>query len=533
MTDDNHDQTDSGLTRRDFLRALGTGAVAPAAVLGSRDAAAQALQHRRFVIREDRFGRIFRDLPPFAGPSQRLTQALLDIGKPGGIMDANDPLAAGPVRLITEAALSANNPDNTTHTAGTTFMGQFLDHDMTFDLQSRLGVPTDPEDSPNARTPTFDLDTVYGGGPTASPELYERGDRRRSRSDLSRVKLRIESGGQFEDLPRTANNVAIIGDPRNDENMMISGLHAAFIMFHNHAVDVVAARDRRDAPEEVYRKARRLTTWHYQWMIVHEFLPLFVGQRMVDTVMGRGRRYYTPREAFIPVEFQGAVYRFGHSMVRPSYRANLAGQGGAPFFGFIFDPTAEGQADPADLRGFTRAPRRFIDWQTFFDFGDGQMRTNKLIDTKLSTPLFNLPRATIPAPDGPTSLAQRNLLRHITWQLPSGQRIAREIGAPSLAANDLSELKDYGANLDTSTPLFYYILKEAQLVNGGRTLGPVGGRIVAEVFAGLLQLDRESYLAVNPRWRPTLPNRFGQLPGDFRMVDFLTFAGVAPVQRGG
>jgi hypothetical protein len=254
---------------------------------------------------------------------------------------------------------------------------------------------------------------------------------------------------------------------------------------------------------------------------------------MVDTVMGRGRRYYTPREAFIPVEFQGAVYRFGHSMVRPSYRANLAGQGGAPFFGFIFDPTAEGQADPADLRGFTRAPRRFIDWQTFFDFGDGQMRTNKLIDTKLSTPLFNLPRATIPAPDGPTSLAQRNLLRHITWQLPSGQRIAREIGAPSLAANDLSELKDYGANLDTSTPLFYYILKEAQLVNGGRTLGPVGGRIVAEVFAGLLQLDRESYLAVNPRWRPTLPNRFGQLPGDFRMVDFLTFAGVAPAQRGG
>src|SRR5262249_58158594 len=127
---------------------------------------------------------------------------------------------------------------------------------------------------------------------------------------------------------------------------------------------------------------------------------------------------YRTDGAFMPVEFQGAVYRFGHSMVRPSYRANLAGDGGNPFFGFIFDPSATGP-DPADLRGGFRAPRRFIGWQTFFDFGDGQVKPNKLIDTKMSTPLFNLPLGAIASHDPPTALAQRTPLPPPTSPLPS------------------------------------------------------------------------------------------------------------------
>jgi hypothetical protein len=110
----------------------------------------------------------------------------------------------------------------------------------------------------------------------------------------------------------------------------------------------------------VFARARQLTTWHYQWLILHEFLPLFVGQGRVDALLAQGREFYVPPVAFIPVEFQGAVYRFGHSMIRPSYRANLAGDQGQPFFGFVFDPAQEGAADPNDLRGGARAPRRFI-----------------------------------------------------------------------------------------------------------------------------------------------------------------------------
>jgi hypothetical protein len=309
--------------------------------------------------------------------------------------------------------------------------------------------------------------------------------------------------------------------------VIIAGLHAAAILFHNHAVDVVAARDRRDSPEEVFRKAQRLTQWHYQWLVVHEFLPLFVGQPVVDDILRRRRRRsFEPRAAFIPVEFQAAAYRFGHSMVRPSYPPNIAA-GFMP----IFDRTQDDVADPEDLRGGFRAPRRFIDWQTFFDFGSG-VRRNKQIDTKLSTRLFDLPLFTFGGV-GPTSLPQRNLLRHLTWGVPSGQKVAEAMGLPVLAAEDLAELKLFDLGLDTSTPLFYYILKEAQVVAKGLTLGPVGGRIVGEVFVALLERDRDSYLAVNPRWRPTLPDRFGGLPQDFRMVDFLTFAGVSPTQRAG
>ncbi|MGH7871098.1 MAG: peroxidase family protein, partial [Candidatus Binatia bacterium] len=421
------------LSRREFLRTVGTGAAALCvpSVFGRAvaRAAEQSGRGRGFVIREDRFDRIFPQLPPFAEPSQKLSAALLEIGKAGGLLDAKDDLAAGAVNLIVDTALSANNPDNTTHTAGTTFMGQFMDHDVTFDLTSRLGVPTAPERSPNGRDPAFDLDSVYGGGPIADPELYQRVTRGRHAT-----KFRIENGGLFEDLPRSGNT-AVIGDPRNDENLMIAGLHAAFLLFHNRVVDVLSnkllrlvdSRGSGNDADEIFRRARRVTTWHYHWMILHEFLPLFVGQEMVNKILRNGRKFYRPEVTQIPVEFQGAAYRFGHSMVRPSYRANFTSLAGQPFFGIIFDPSQENSSDPDDLRGGFRAPRRFIGWQTFFDFGDNNVKPNKLIDTKISTPLFDLPIATIASGDPPTSLPQRNLLRQVTWQLPSGQSIAKRM----------------------------------------------------------------------------------------------------------
>jgi Animal haem peroxidase len=472
------------------------------------------------------FGRMFPDLPAFAPADEQVQAALRDIGRPGGLMDAQDNLAAGPVALVADLKLSRNNPNNDTHTAGTTFMGQFLDHDMTFDTSSPLGVPTPPEQIANARTPSFDLDSVYGGGPTGSPQLYDPSDR---------AKLRIESGGLFEDMPRESSGTAIMGDPRNDENLIIAGIHCAFILFHNNAVDFVRSQN---PSANAFQEARRLTTWHYHWLILKQFLPQFVGQAMVDDVLRNGRRFYRPPMggAFMPVEFQGAAYRFGHSMVRPSYRANRNGDpGGNPdtgapqFFGFIFDPAGEGQADPVDLRGNARAPRRFIGWETFFNFGDGEVRPNKLIDTKLSTPLFNLPLGTIPDGSPPTSLPQRNLLRGVTWSLPSGQAIAQAMGVAPLRHNELNELFRYGLDFQHSTPLFYYVLKEAEVRASGLTLGPVGGRIVAEVFIGLLQTDPGSWVATQPSFRPTLPP--GNTSGTFTMNDFLRFAGVDPASR--
>lgn len=527
-------------TRRKFLTGLGIGlggagvaGIATGVSLGRTD-----LRDRTVV--PGNFSRLFPGLRGFfeelrvPGPTTQLQDALRDIGKRGGLLDANDQLSAGPVALIADAKVNGNdpatNPDNTTHTAGVTFFGQLMDFDVTFDATSPLGTPTDPTTIVNQHQPQYDLDIVYGQGPFASPQYYEADDP---------AKLRIESGGIFEDLPRNPDGTAIIPDPRTDQHLMIQGLHCAMILFHNNAVDYVRRTTSLVDVAQIFAEAKRLTLWHYHWLILNEFLPLFIGPAMVNDILTNGRRYYQPAkgEVTMPIEFQGACFRVGHTMVRPSYRANLLGDNGKPFFGLIFDPNVgdDGGKDPADLRGGTRAPRRFIGWQTFFDYGDGQVKTNKQIDNKISSPLFTLPLMAIASHKAPISLMQRNLLRQITWSMPSGQDIAREIGVDRLSAGDLSELRQYDLGLEEHTPLFYYMLKEAALVpctdigknTGGFHLGPVGGRIVGEIVIGLLQTDPTSWVAKQPDWTPTLQN-----PGTrFRMTDFLRFAGVDPASR--
>ena len=232
MNSQAHDEQSASTSRRRFLGGLGRRRHRPRDERSERSslsAVRRLKRHsRRFVIREDRFGRMFPDLPPFFREnSPRLRAALQDIGKLGGRLDARDQLGDGgeaaAIALIVDPALNVNNPNNPAQTAGSTFMGQFIDHDLTFDLTSRLAGVAEPTESPNERDPPFDLDSVYGGGPFKDPELYVPVRRGRP------TKLRIESGGLFEDVPRNADASAILADPRNDENMMISGLQAAFM----------------------------------------------------------------------------------------------------------------------------------------------------------------------------------------------------------------------------------------------------------------------------------------------------------------
>jgi hypothetical protein len=203
---------------------LGVGALAVGAggLVGSADAKAVAAELRyRPATDTTRFARMFPSLPVFASNTEALREALLEIGKRGGSMDAGDALEAGPKALIVDPSLSANNPNNPMHTAGTTFFGQFVDHDITFDAGSTLGEPTAPETARNYRSPALDLDSVYGAGFVAQQELYD---------PLDHVKLKIETGGQFEGVPRRADGAAIIADPRNDENVVISGLQEAEVV---------------------------------------------------------------------------------------------------------------------------------------------------------------------------------------------------------------------------------------------------------------------------------------------------------------
>lgn len=444
----------------------------------------------------------------------------MEIGASGCLMDAKDDLS-DPVKLITDNGLSKNNPDNLASTAGMTFIGQFLDHDMTFDPTSILEQQRDPECIENFRTPILELDNVYGSGPVASAHLYDpdidEGLTSFLIEEIPGSVAMTRDGRQRFDLPRNSKNVALIGDPRNDENLIVSQFHLAMLRFHNATVEWVKTNLGLRDPGQIFIEAQRLVRWHYQWIIIHEFLPKTVGQAVVDDVMNNGRKWYNWRNApFIPVEFSVGAYRFGHSQVRPSYRGNFGPDGDHQFFGLIFDDKLPNHADPDDLRGGKRAPRRFIDWQTFFDFGDRNVRPNKIIDTKLSSVLFDLTGL----PKGmPQSLAQLNLLRNLALKVPSGQAVAGAMGMQPLSAGDLDDLRPFG--LHQSTPLWFYVLREASVQYGGAHLGDVGGRIVAEVFIGLLMGDHNSYLRQCPNWTPTFSTT-----GDFKIVDLLRLADV-------
>jgi hypothetical protein len=515
------------------------------------------------------FGRIFPQLPPFAAATDTVRAALLEVGLPGGIMDAGDDLAAGPKALILDPTVNGNptsanpygtNPDNPTMTAGSTFVGQFTDHDITFDQTSHLGQTANPLTSPNTRTPALDLDSVFGGGPAVRPDLYVPNP-----DGSVGPGLKIGSGGVHEDVPRAANGdgsySALLGDPRNDENVIVAGLHSAHMLFYNRVLSDLtnfslrafpAARDADLEHSYVqYLIARQITLWHYQWLLVNEHLPQIAGQEVVSDVLARGSQYYRPprRDAFMPIEFGAAAYRFGHSMVRPSYRANFtSGTGDSanpaadPFFALVFDatqPAFDGPvtADRDDLLGGYPAARRYVGWQTFFDFGDGQVKNNKKIDTTISSVMFTLPVPAI-APHtetAPTVLPQRNLLRQLTWSLPSGQSVARAMGVPRLTAADLADIGGVYAPFSTSTPLWYYILAEAKIAEDGLHLGPVGGRIVTETLIGLLRADPASYLSAYPRFTPFLgtdlvlgPTPDPTITGNrsYTRAHFLYYAGV-------
>jgi hypothetical protein len=455
---------------------------------------------------QGRFGRLFPTLPVFAEDTKLLREGLAELGAKNGPMDANDDLS-DPITLITDPAKSVNNPDNPAITAGFTFLGQFLDHDMTFDPTSSLARQQDPESIRNFRIPALDLDSVYGSGPVGSPHLYD------STIDGGRTTFLLEEipgsgavsvdGKTRLDVPRNSQNTALIGDPRNDENLIVSQFHRALLGFHNKVIDDVKADlGPGHTDGEIFREAQRVVRWHYQWLVIHEFLVKTVGGELVDDVLSKGPKHFKWRNhPFIPVEFSVAAYRFGHSQVRPSYRGNFGTSASDPaqqFFAFVFDPGAADPTDPADLRGGRRAPRRFIDWQTFFDFDDGRVRQNKKIDTTLSTALFDL----LGQPPGePVSLATRNLLRNLTMKVPSGQRVAKAMKLPLVAQADLDDLKPF--HLENRAPLWFYVLREAEITADGEQLGPVGGRIVADVIIGLMKGDRQSYLRQEPDWTPT------------------------------
>jgi hypothetical protein len=438
------------------------------------------------------FGRLFPTLP-----SYRFGEApLIKLGATSDLM--RDPAGDAP------------EGDSTTIPTGMTFFGQFIDHDITFDPTSSLERQNDPEAIHNFRTPLLELDSVYGAGPEASPYLYARPPRGQP---TTRLLLGLNDQGEANDLPRNPEGVALIGDPRNDENLLISQMHMAFLKFHNRVVDLM-----QDSvpPEQLFEEAQRAVRWHYQWIIVHEFLPQLVEQSLIDTILRDGPRFYRPdSDPFIPIEFAVAAFRFGHSQIRNRYRIN------ANVNANLFPLDAND--NHALSRGFSPVPAaRVVDWRHLFAIDAGvQPQMSRKLDERVAEVVFQLPFVNDPRPER-RALPALNLLRSEAFSLPWGQRVARALGFEPLNDQELG-LKELGFPAGRA-PLWFYILRESGLQTGGERLGSTGATIVAEVLLGLLKYDYKSYLAHDPDWQPFLPRRSA---ATFTMADLLLFAGVA------
>ncbi|MBC8129447.1 MAG: heme peroxidase [Rhizobiaceae bacterium] len=484
-----------------------------------------------------------------------------DPGRFGRMFPTLDPLVVGDDKLFTLAkAMRDTAPedgkDNPNIPAGFTYLGQFVDHDITLDLTPLDLQKADPLATQNFRSPALDLDSLYGPGPVLAPFMYQRDAKGRKlpkllvgRTDPSPDGTGTDLPEFFADLPRTGAGRAVIGDERNDENLLVAQTHLAFLKFHNAVVDWVQQRHPALDRDALFEEAQRLTRWHYQWIVLYDFVEKLTEKGLIDRIRREGRRFYRFKtRPYMPAEFSAAAYRLGHSMIRESYSHNRVFRPGGPLGGttgtlkllFFFSGKSGAiigdLAATADRADFPNGPgpqrvlpsNWIVDWRRFFDFktppgADFLLNPSRRLDPLIVPELHGLP-----GEEGRFAvLPFRNLRRGVQLELPSGQHVARAMGITPMAPEDFVDGSPDGqaaddTGLNDTTPLWYYILKEASVIGKGKRLGPVGSLIIAETFLGIVHGDQNSFLWQRENWKPELPSAE---PGTFTMVDLLNFVG--------
>ncbi|PRY38714.1 heme peroxidase [Umezawaea tangerina] len=480
------------------------------------------------------------------------------------------------VRTALATALTAKVPQaDSAVPAGFTYLGQFVDHDLTMDrTEAQLGDDVNLGELLQGRSPALDLDSVYGRGPDDPQDrVFYAEDGvslkvgKTSATTFPDERVNVELDGF--DLPRRGGTggtaadrrLPLIPDPRNDENLAVAQTHLAFIRFHNRVVEELALKGL--SGRRLFAAARQHVTRHYQWMLRTDFLPRVVDPAIVEDVFTNGRRFFEARDhanrPTMPIEFSVAAYRLGHSMIRDEYQWNRVFNSTGPgriapllaLFTFTgvsgnFQPgSAVPVLDDPDSGTVDTLPTNWVaDFRRLYDFAEadrpdlappvaaGGGNVTKRIDSLLVDPLTQLPAGTFGG-RGTTfdeierNLAFRNLTRASMVRLASGQQMAELFCVEPLTEEqvllgsggaDLGSLTDEQRDsVVAATPLWFYVLREAEL-NGG-LLGPVGGRITAEVFHRAVEGSRTSIVR-SPAWRPSL----GPDPETFRMTDLLLFA---------
>ncbi len=371
--------------------------------------------------------------------------------------------------------------DSKVVSSGLAIFGQMIAHDMTFEVTSKFRGYNQIETFINDRTFRLDLDCMYGQW--TQDFLYDMNDR----DKLLLGKRYEEKGRCWYDLQRNSQDKALIPDARNDENFIVSQLHLMFMRFHNKMVDRV---QKYCAYNDVFQEARKLTVWHFQWLILHEYLYKITDWTVFEDILENGPGYYHCPD-YLPLEFTGAVFRTGHTQVREDYRIN-----------------DEEEMDLFGMGSFRRVDK-YVDWHYFFDFGDDCVQYARRIDTRIGRLFHDIPF--LKSEDKyQRSLPYRNMKRGVAYGLASGEDIARRMCIDPI---EVEETRHMGG-----TPLWYYILREAEVCgHDGEHLGPVGSRLMLECFLGMLNHDKHSFQVLHPKWRPTL----GRKKGEFDFADLV------------
>jgi len=569
-------------SRRSFLK-FGVSAIAAPSAIGVtqlRNAAADdfpvKMPPRSESSEIDEYCRMFPKLPAAQfhySDLERLAcgdgRSLVGMSAPPEVLKNTDktPRRDAQGRLLMSATLETEPDDeeNFALPAGYTYLGQFIDHDLTLNPVEHFKPVRNPKAIANLRSGQLDLDNLYGRGPADQPYMYEADGRRLLRG------RELSYGGATSPLfdhPRVQGR-AVIGDKRNDENVIVSQVHGIFTSFHNQVAI--------DRPRADFEELRRIVTWHYQWMILTDFLPRLVGKDLMQKILpdfaasGRLGRPITNLKVAgqigageMPLEFVDAAYRAAHSAIRPVYRLNTQMRGtpeerldnpGLDGRRFIFAASAY-----SGLNGFREYPQDWgIDWRLFFeidrklsfktvDTGPTRVQASYKPDTSLVDPLAYLPEFSephkdqglfadkdghpVPKPGIVSNLALRDLLRSTQRQLPSGQDVARAMReepipskylmvgrATSEWIKETRSITDYGDSFTNAAPLWFYVLAEAQLIWTQKAvsfsramethinalpfyLGPVGGRLIVETFVQTLRNDPGSVLYAGADWHP-------------------------------
>lgn len=524
------------------------------------------------------FGYLFPDL------AERWPADHLPVSRPGEVVGALKALGSAMVEGDIEPPENSDpRPDTPVARTSTvppifTYWGQFIDHDITAntDRDNDLSIverdlkPEDPryvaERLRNLRQPALNLDSLYGDGPGMPGDdpvpydgnrflLGKLSDANPGPDPNQPPTAPIppadtpEAVDQTRDLPRHESGKARIGDGRNDENLVIAQLHTAFLHAHNHIVDLVEPQTPNAT--QVFEEARRLLRWTYQWLVRHQFLTKLVPAEAIAAVEGNPRFSPSTRGVYMPLEFSVAAYRFGHSMVRARYdwNSNFGRPSTGRFALATFDQLFQFTGSGGFIGGAKTLPDNWpAEWDRFVDGPTAAEpdRGARLIDTHVAFPLDELrnegndTNSSSRVNEILKRLAVRNLLRGYKLAIPTGQAVARAYGVTPLTSDQL--LSDtnrqvrhalHDGGLLDATPLWFYVLKEAEL-SGGDQLGAVGGRIVAETLIGQLRHDPESYLAVDETWSPAQQgNPAGRTtlrdiggPDITSIADLLRFAGV-------